>query len=190
MSEFTRVFVDIETFSEADLRKTGSAKYAEHPSTRILMMSWGIAGKVYTWEESQGEDAMAEALEVLNNPSYRISCWNISFEWALFKHCWGIEIPYTRCHDDMVAAMSLALPAALGDCGPALGFDPEDVKSKDGSRLIQKFSKPRKPSKHKPWTRNTFETDPEDWQRFVEYNRQDVVAEARIYSRIRRWVEE
>jgi DNA polymerase len=186
-----RVPCDVETFSEADLRKVGGARYAEHPSTLMLMVSWGIDGEVFTWDESQPDESNLELFQsVATDPQYRLMAWNARFEWAIFKHCLGLELPWSRLCCDMVAAMSLSLPAALGDCGPALGFKPEEVKNKDGSRLIQKFSKPRKPTKNKPWTRNTHETDPEDWQAFVNYNRQDVVAEARIFSRIKRWVEQ
>jgi len=186
-----RVFVDLETYSEVDLRKTGVARYAEHPSTRILMASWGEKGEVYTWDESQPSEQNKEALlALLHDETVTVSGWNVRFEWTLLKHCWGVDIPPSRLFCDMVAAMSLSLPAALGQCGPALGFPPEQLKGKDGQRLIQKFSKPRKPTKNKPWTRNTYETDPEDWALFVEYNRQDVVAEATIFNRIKRWVEE
>jgi len=186
-----RVVCDIETFSEADLRKTGAARYAEHPSARILMVSWGIEGErdLHTWDESQDETNRERFLSILTDAAYMVSAWNARFEWTLFKHVWDVELPFSRLHCDMTAALSLGLPASLKQCGEALGFTAEDLKLDTGTRLITKFSKPRRPSKNKPHTRCTHQTDPADWAAYVHYNRQDVGAEARIYGRIKRWAQ-
>ena len=52
--------LDIESFSEADLRKVGVYKYAEHPSTRILTCSYrfGDEGPVSRWVPDEGGHAV------------------------------------------------------------------------------------------------------------------------------------
>lgn len=182
-----RVFVDVETYSEADLKKVGGARYAEDPSTELLMVAWGEKGAVAQWDISQGREGLEPFLSLVHDFNVRLSAWNARFEWAIFKHCLGLELPWARLHCDMAHAMSLGLPGALANAGPALGFDPEQMKMKEGGRLIRKFCQPRKPTKHKPHTRCTHETDPEDWELFCEYNRRDVIAEAKIYGRLRKW---
>ena len=155
------------------------------------MVSWGVEGApdLHTWDESQDDTNRERFLSILGDPDYLISAWNARFEWTLFKHVWGVELPFSRLHCDMVSAMSLGLPGALKQCGYALGFDKDALKSDSGSRLISKFSKPRRPTRKLLHTRCTHETDPEDWAEYVKYNRQDVVAEAKIYNRIRKWAQ-
>jgi DNA polymerase len=51
-------------------------------------------------------------------------------------------------------------------------------KDPDGGRLLDKFSKPRNPTKANPTTRIRLSDDPEDAARLVRYNTQDIAAEA------------
>ena len=36
------LFLDFETFSEADLKKVGSYAYAEHPTTEVLICTYAF----------------------------------------------------------------------------------------------------------------------------------------------------
>jgi DNA polymerase len=180
-----RLFVDIETYSEADLKSAGLHVYAAHPSTQILVVAWALNdGPV---QVACCEGSPPQALLDHLATSCLVHAWNAAFERTLFKHVWDLDIPLDRWRCDMVHSMSLSLPASLGQAGKAISLPPEMLKHTTGTRLIQKFCKPRKPTAGKPWTRSTAASDPEDWIQFVEYCRQDVEAERAIHRRLRRW---
>jgi DNA polymerase len=40
--KFPRIVIDVETTSELDLKKVGAYKYAQHPSTQVLCLSWAL----------------------------------------------------------------------------------------------------------------------------------------------------
>ena len=45
-----RLHVDIETFSESDLKAEGLHKYAEHSSTDLVVVCWAVGdGPVNVW---------------------------------------------------------------------------------------------------------------------------------------------
>ena len=50
MAAKVKVYIDFETFSNADIKKTGACKYAEDPSTKILCMGWAYEkGEPQIW---------------------------------------------------------------------------------------------------------------------------------------------
>jgi len=181
------LWLDLETYCPTELKGTTTDVYVADPGFRITVAAWFVEGVMHSWDESVDEGPPGELVRLLSDERYRLHSWNCRFERLCIRAAWGIDVPRERWHDDMIHAMSLALPASLAQCGAALGFPPEDMKNPEGTRLITKFAKPRTPTKNKPWTRNTYETDPEDWQKFVDYCRQDVVAEMKIYRRLRKW---
>ena len=69
--------------------------------------------------------------------------------------------------------------------GSQLGLPQDQRKLTDGTRLIHKFCSPA-PRNHTV-RRYTKENAPEDWERFKEYNRQDVVAEREIAMLLARY---
>lgn len=84
-----------------------------------------------------------------------------------------------------VHAATLGLPGNLAGAGAALGLPQDKQKDAAGKRLIDYFCKPCRPTKANGGrTRNLPEHAPEKWEQFVEYNRQDVVAEAAIKARL------
>ncbi|MFU1607374.1 hypothetical protein ACM25O_13395 [Sulfitobacter pontiacus] len=89
--------------------------------------------------------------------------------------------------DVMALAFSLSLPGKLSKCGEVVGLAEDQKKMARGTSLVRRFCMPRKPTKNKPWTRCTAETDPEEWIEFLEYNRRDVEAEQAIYRRLRKF---
>lgn len=180
------LFVDIETYSEADLKSAGLHVYAAHPSTEIMVVGWAVDDEPVEVRTCDGPPP-AQLLALLNDPGVIVHAWNAAFERALFTHVWGLTIPMERWRCDMVHAASLSLPASLGQCGAAITLDPELLKHAGGTRLIHKFCKPRKPTAKKPWTRCGYTTDPEDWLDFIRYCEQDVEAERAIHKRLRKW---
>lgn len=180
--------LDFETYSEADLKKVGAFKYAEHPSTEILIMAISKNNKPpLVWDQlNMGADAV-DALQVAVTSGARIYAHNAQFEHAVCKHqfkkTFGIDPPVIeqwRC----TAAMCrlAAIPSSLSKSGEFLGINMP--KDKEGMRLIKKFSCPRHPTKLDRRTRVIPEEDIEDFGNFIEYCRRDVIAERQVYRKL------
>lgn len=190
------IHIDFETYSEAPIGDVGGFKYAEHPSTEILILATSMDGEdapVHTWDMTQ-EQKGNKAINTLfwaNVEGWLIYAHNVSFEIAILQQLckktfgfnWNPDVTIYRC----TAAMCrrAAIPAALGQACEFLGLPQQ--KDEEGKRLIKKFSTPRKPSKKDPRTRILPEDDPEDFQNFIEYCRQDVVAEKTLHRALPRF---
>ena len=177
---------DFETFSEVDLFKAGAAAYSEHPSTEVLMLAWQMAGEkdVSQWIPHERE-MPAELKEMIRDPHIQWIAWNKTFEYNIFKNTLGIHIPHERWSDPMVLAHSLSLPGSLEKVGTILGLSQDKAKMTEGKKLIQRFCKPQ-PKNHKV-RRWDWLNDPEQWETFCEYNRQDVTAQRIIRRTLRKW---
>jgi DNA polymerase bacteriophage-type len=183
----TEIRIDFETRSDVDLKKRGAGPYFESPHWKALMACWSFdGGPIRDWTADQ--PLPAELREALADPAVTIRAWNASFERQCFEqqHArlgWPLPaIGRYRCTAAEAAAM--ALPRSLDGVGEALGLPIQ--KDKEGSRLIRKFSMPRKPKKDEPeglWW-NEPEDHPEDFEKFIAYCRQDVATEAEAAKRI------
>ena len=180
------LFLDIESFSECDLRAAGPYVYAEHPSTELLLFAFAVDdGPVHVWDATV--EPMPKTLASrINNPDVMVVVHNAGFERPVLSALLGMDTNPTRWHDTMAQAMTLALPASLEKLGDTVGLSDDQAKIKDGKRLVQKFCKPA-PKNHRI-RRHTRETDPEDWRLFIEYARMDVASMRDIYHRLPTWV--
>lgn len=180
--------LDYETWSECELPKTGASVYARHPTTEVLMLAYGYQGEpVKQWVPVAGEPMPYDLWADLHDPSVTLSAWNAPFEMAITEHTLKIAIPTERWMDVMALAYSLSLPGKLSTCGVVVGLSEDQKKMTRGTSLVRRFCMPRKPTKNKPFTRCTAETDPAEWEEFLEYNRRDVEAEQAIYRRLRKF---
>ncbi|MGH7745769.1 MAG: hypothetical protein ACREQ5_13425, partial [Candidatus Dormibacteria bacterium] len=192
------IHLDFETRSELELRGPNSAgldNYAKHPSTAALMLAWAIDEEpVQLWEIAKGESIPRRLLISLKDSKQELLAWNSAFERNMFLRKLGMDLPAWRWQDPQASARYLSLPASLEDVGPILGLSPEMLKDKEGDRLIGVFSEltiPRKKRAKKgevsvqqaPYFRDWI-TDPEDWQRFGDYCRRDVISEREIMRRL------
>src|SRR5699024_12683024 len=58
---FSNISIDIETFSDADLKKCGVYKYAESPNFEILLFAYSLDnGPVQVIDLAQGEERSEE----------------------------------------------------------------------------------------------------------------------------------
>lgn len=148
-----RIICDFETYSELDVRDVGAWRYAEHPSTEILMLSHGYAGK----KKSLWMPGMPFPQYIIDhiNAGYPIEAHNCMFERAIWFHVLSVQfgVPNPKCWIDTLASCAYrGLPLGLDDVGEVLDLDVK--KDKEGKGLIQKLCKPRKPTKKDPSTRN------------------------------------
>ncbi len=182
--------LDYETFSEADLKKVGHYRYAEDPSTEILLCSYRREewpkGKL--WAPFEGEPMPEDLREIFEDRETLLVAWNAAFERQITRCCLPqFDVPVTRWRCAMVNALAVGFPGKLETVGPAIGLDPALFKQEGGGRLITKFCKPRKPSKKNLAVRWTPSTAPEDWAQFKAYCAQDETAESAVWNKLKTW---
>lgn len=186
------LFLDFETFSEADLKKVGSYAYAEHPTTEVLICTYAFDDKpVRVWDCTDGSDMPGDlhrALRRLVKPNSRIKMvWHNGsmFDRLIMKHCWGFDIPVSNTIDTMIWAFRHALPGSLDALCEVLGVSADNAKDKRGKALIQRFSKPT-PKNYKI-RRYTAETHPDEWALFIKYAVSDITAMREVFHKLPRW---
>ena len=196
------ILVDIETYSEVDIKTCGLYRYATDPSFEILLIAWATDdgsgfGETQCCDLATGDPFPAELLEAFQSGTVRLIAHNASFERVCFSVHLQRHFPgqYLQPGEflspenwlcTMVMAGSLTLPLALKDVGEVLKTAQQ--KDKEGERLIKLFSMPCKPTKSNGYrTRNLPEHYPEDWVKFKGYCIQDVNTEIDIYKRLKRF---
>lgn len=171
--ERPRIICDFETYSELDVRDVGAWRYAEHDSTEILCMSHGYVGqKKSIWYPGMPfPDYIVDHIEA----GFPIEAHNCQFERAVWFYKLSPEylVPNPKCWIDTLAGCAYrGLPLGLDQVGEVL--DLPIKKNKEGKMLLQKLSKPRKPTKRNPSTRNT---DPDLMAKLYDYCIRDAEAE-------------
>lgn len=186
-----RVHLDFETRSRLDITKVGGCLYAAHPSTSILCLAYAINDDdVVYWERGTieyydaGPGMECEELAYLAaDPEVEFAAHNAAFEQAIWESImvrrYGLmPIPRSRWVCTAAKAATYGLPRKLEKCGAAL--DLTEKKDMDGHRVMQKLSRPRKPSKANPKLWWEPEDAPEDFEKLYAYNVQDVIVEREI----------
>ncbi|HEL1826262.1 TPA: DNA polymerase [Streptococcus suis] len=176
--------IDIETYSSSDI-KDGVYKYVDAPDFEVLLFAYSLDGGPVECIDLTRQNLPAEIQKAIFSDDVRKSAFNAQFERVcLSKH---FDAPYYldpsqwRC--TMVHAQELGLPSSLEKCASYLNLAQE--KDTAGKNLIKYFSVPCKPTKANGGrTRNLPEHDPEKWQMFIDYCKQDVVVEMAIAERL------
>lgn len=170
--------IDFETYSDANLKTVGVHRYAVDPSTEVLMLAYGRPGSVpKVWEPHLGP--IPDDLKlIIEDDEVTLHAFNAAFEWEIFNFVLGIMLPIARFRCTMVLSYSLGFSGGLADVQNQIGMRPDKLKLKEGRALILRFCKPQ-PKNHKV-PRWTWQNDPAGWAKFVEYCRQDVVAETEL----------
>jgi len=144
-----RVTIDFETRSELDVRDVGAWRYAEHPSTEILVLSFRYSYSLHgtgarpTFRWVPGEDFPKHLIEHIRSGG-AVEAHNAQFEQAVWYHklCQnGIPMP-TKWLDTQAVCAYRALPLSLDQAGEALGLQTQ--KDKRGKYLLSQLSSPRK----------------------------------------------
>lgn len=187
--------IDIETYSDVDIREAGAYAYADSYNFEVLLIAYKYSDeeevKVIDLTGDYNENEYNRLVSDLTNPNILKTAFNANFErTCLAKHT-GVAMPPEQWKCTAVLSSTLGLPRSLGDVCKALGLDEDKQKDKIGKQLIQYFCKPCKPTKTNGGrTRNLPEHAPDKWAQFVKYNRQDVVAEQAILERISKYVDQ
>lgn len=182
--------VDIETYSSVDIKESGVYAYAAAPDFEILLIGYKLDDgpvEVIDLTDIVRDTKMEEDFwEALENPDVVKTAYNANFERTCLAAWTKRPMPPEQWRCTAVHAATLGLPGTLGAVGAALGLPQDKQKDAVGKRLIDYFCKPCKPTKvNGGRTRILPEHALEKWEQFIEYNRQDVVAETAIREKLK-----
>ena len=178
------ISIDLETRSGADISKTGSYKYLQDPDFRILLFGYRIDnGPVRVIDLTEVESLPANIVTILQNPYYVKHAYNAAFEWYALNRA-GYNTPIEQWQCTMIHAMYCGYAAGLAKTGESMQMEKDSRKQTTGTALIRYFCVPQKPTRTFKKKYHDPEDDPERWELFKDYNRQDVVAESAILDRL------
>lgn len=184
--------VDIETYCDVDLRKTGVYRYAEDESFEILLLAVSINNAPVIVYDLTKDKLPNLILQALLDDTVIKWAFNATFERICLSNWIKKQYPTLlnenflspnswRC--SMIWSAYLGLPLSLEGVGTILKLS--EQKLKVGSELIRYFCLPCKPTKiNCGRTRNYENHAPEKWKNFIEYNKRDVEVELAIKKRL------
>jgi DNA polymerase bacteriophage-type len=202
MDKIISLSIDLETFSDVDLKKCGTYKYTESPNFEILLFAYSIdGGEVIVIDLANGEEIPIEVLSALSDESVTKWAFNAAFERICLSAWLRKNYPeyfssYSNSVDtvgnylnpsswkcSMIWSAYIGLPLSLEGVGAVLGL--QEQKMKEGKDLIRYFCVPCKPTKlNGGRTRNLPMHDIAKWAAFVSYNRRDVEVEMSIQKKL------
>ena len=180
--------IDIETYSDQNLAKTGVYRYVESPVFGILLFAYSVDGNpVQQIDLACGEQIPAEVIAALEDDSVTKWAFNANFERICLSRFLGLPtgdyLAPASWKCSMVWAATMGLPLSLEGVGAVLGI--EKQKLTEGKELIKYFCQPCAPTKsngHR--TRNLPAHAPDKWLAFKKYNIRDVETEMSIQTRL------
>ena len=183
--------IDIETYSDQNLAKTGVYRYVESPVFEILLFSYSVDGDpVQLVDLACGEEIPSKIIAALTDNSVIKWAFNANFERVCLSRYLGyptgeyLDPGSWKC--SMVWAATMGLPLSLEGVGAVLGL--EKQKLTEGKDLIKYFCQPCAPTKaNGQRTRNLPAHAPDKWLAFKKYNIRDVETEMSIQARLSKY---
>ena len=183
--------IDLETYSDQPLAKTGVYRYVESSDFEILLFAYSVdGGSVQQIDLACGEKIPSEILSALEDETVTKWAFNANFERICLSRFLGyptgdyLEPDSWKC--SMVWAAYMGLPLSLEGVGAVLGL--EKQKLTEGKDLIKYFCQPCAPTKSNGQrTRNLPEHAPDKWLAFKRYNIRDVETEMSIQARLSKY---
>ncbi|MCJ0091078.1 DNA polymerase [Clostridioides difficile] len=181
--------IDIETYSDLDIKKVGVYRYVDSANFEILLFAYAFDNEeVKVIDLVNDEELPKEVIEALNDNKVIKSAFNANFERTSISKFLNINLKPNEWSCTMIKALTLGLPGSLDSVSKALKFNEDKQKMKEGKALIQYFCKPCKATKvNKGRTRNLPIHDMEKWNKFKEYCKQDVVVEREIRNKLSKY---
>lgn len=205
MEKIKTLSLDLETFSDIDLRKCGVYRYAQSTNFEILLFGYSVNGsEVQVIDLACGEQVPQKIIEALTDDAVTKWAFNAAFERVCLSVWLQRNYPQCFCsysiNEDtvgdyldpaawkcsMIWSAYMGLPLSLAGAGTVLGL--EEQKLKEGKELIRYFCVPCKPTKvNGGRTRNLPQHDTEKWNLFKFYNKRDVEVEMSIQDRLKKY---
>jgi DNA polymerase bacteriophage-type len=178
--------IDYEGYNEVDI-SLGLDLYTASPTAEPLMAAYSISSGPWQQWEAHKRKAPAEMVEALEDPEVLKWAFNAQFERVFSRRVMKIRTPIKGWRCTMVLASMLSFSGSLGEIGKNMGIAQDKQKMKIGKQLIDIFCMPQTATKNQPHRRRNWDTDPELWQTFLEYNVQDCVAEREMREKLIRY---
>ena len=183
--------IDLETYSSADIGKTGVYRYAEASDFEVLLFGYSIDGaSPQLVDLASGEQIPEAVLGALTDPAVTKWAFNASFERVCLSRYLGLpsgtylEPQQWRC--SMIWSAYLGLPLSLAGVGAVLKLEKQKLET--GRDLIRYFCQPCAPTKANGGrTRNRPSDAPDKWAMFKSYNLRDVETEMAIQEKLARF---
>lgn len=183
--------IDLETYSDQSLQKTGVYRYVESPDFEILLFAYSVdGGLVQQIDLACGEKIPPVILAALEDDKVTKWAFNANFERICLSRFLGyptgdyLDPDSWRC--SMVWTAYMGLPLSLEGAGAVLGL--EKQKLTEGKDLIKYFCQPCAPTKSNGQrTRNLPKHAPDKWLTFKKYNIRDVETEMSIQARLSKY---
>ncbi|MFB5192771.1 DNA polymerase [Alicyclobacillus fastidiosus] len=179
--------IDLETYSDVDLKASGVHRYVESPNFEILLFAYAYDDEpVQVVDLTAFEELPDRVMNDLTNPVVIKTAFNAAFERTCIAKQFDIECDPLQWRCTAVHALTLGLPNYLEGVADVLKLDVQ--KDAKGKALIKYFSVPCKPTKvNGGRTRNYPHHEPEKWEEYKAYNLQDVVVEREVRRKLERF---
>lgn len=183
----TVLSLDIETYSDVDLLKSGVYRYVDSPQFEVLLVAYAIDdGPVTIVDIACGEELPIPIREMLGDEAVIKSAFNANFERVCLSKWFQESYSPSSWQCTAVQAASLALPQTLALVGRTLNISHQ--KLEEGKDLIRTFCVPCRPTKANGMReRNHPHHLPDLWQDFKAYCQRDVEAERDIREKLSRF---
>ena len=182
------ISLDLETYSSADLNKTGVYRYSESPDFAILLFGYSVdGGDVQVVDIASGETVPETVISALTDDTVEKWAFNSSFERICLSRYIGLPngeyIDPSSWKCSMVWSAYMGLPLSLEGVGAVLGL--EKQKLSEGKDLIRFFCRQCKPTDANGQRTRNLPTDaPDKWATFKVYNKRDVETELAIQAKL------
>lgn len=187
--------IDIETYSEVDLRKSGVYRYAEDDTFEILLVAISVDNGSVTVYDLTKEDLPKDIIDAIVSDSIIKWAYNANFERVCFSNWLKKQQPRlmtenflspTSWRCSMIWAAYMGLPLSLEGVGSVLGLDKQKLTS--GKDLIRYFCLPCPPTKVNGGRSRNFPHHALDkWSDFILYNKRDVEVELAIKDKLKKF---
>lgn len=184
LKKFSHEFIiDYESRSRKDI-DVGNYLYSTDPSTSLLCIGSKLDdSRSKVWSPEDGS-LPPEFIEAVVDPRVQLIAHNAGFDRSITKYVLPRyvkksslrdkikAIPISRWKCTAAKAASHALPRSLAGACAALGL--VNQKDKEGSKVLKKYYRPRKPTKNNP---KEWHDDPLELMRIYEYCLADIDAQ-------------
>ena len=205
MEKIRELSIDLETFSDREIKKCGVYKYAESDNFEILLFGVSVnGGDVVVYDLACGDVLPEEIVDALVDDTVIKWAFNATFERVCLSY-WikrhypekfkSYSVPEDTVGDylnpaswrcSMIWSAYMGLPFSLEAVGAVLRL--EDQKMKEGKDLIRYFCMPCSPTKSNGGRTRNHPTDaPDKWRIFKSYNKRDVEVEMGIKEKLHKF---